>query len=66
MEHSEWLQEHSALVHRRKMLLRIAECSAILLGRLAERHMDSGETPRAHNLQELFDLHKLRKDLLPL
>ena len=66
MEHSEWLQEHSALVHRRKMLLRIAECSAILLGRLAGRHMDSGETPRAHNLQELFDLHKLRKDLLPL
>jgi hypothetical protein len=31
----EYWQEYSALVHRRKMLLRIAECSAILLGRAA-------------------------------
>ena len=28
-------QEYKALVHRRKMLLRIAECSAIFLGRAA-------------------------------
>jgi hypothetical protein len=31
-DESEWLQEHSALVHRRKMLLRVAECASILLG----------------------------------
>jgi len=40
-EHSEWLQEHSALVHRRKMLLRIAECASLLLGRAAA--VDGGE-----------------------
>jgi hypothetical protein len=54
------VQEYSALVHRRKMLLRVAECASILLGRGVSDGADAARP--SQNLQELSDW---QKDFLP-